>query len=241
MAKKDRHFQKCHGEIINTQDKFIRRYTGNLRDSVGKFRAQSDKVLKPGFVVPGGGKSKFLKQNESEVLDSDSLSGGKRSQTDFSQVKRSGESTGFGLRDFHEPEDNNFAGTFLKVESDGYRKYYPKRDSAPVVIDGNKSARNLTLYGNQTAKSYHGSGFLGDISLSGINQNHLAKKIMLPNLEIGIAIGHKGKILPGTKKGPLAGPEFLKGWASQKNFETLPEASVANQDFYIPDWRGSNQ
>jgi hypothetical protein len=145
LAKKDKHFQKRHGEIINTQDKFIRRYTGNLKDSVGKFRERSDKFLKPGFVVPGGGKSKFLKQNRSEASESDSSNGSKRSQTDFSQVKPSGESIGLGLRDFHEPEDNNFTGTFLKVEGDGYKKYYPKRDSAAGVIDGNKSARNLTL------------------------------------------------------------------------------------------------
>jgi hypothetical protein len=236
LAKKDQNFQNHHGKIINTQDKYIRRYKPNLKDIVSKLKAQSDKALKPGFAVPGGGKSIFLKRNRSEALDSDSSGSSKRSQTDdYSQFKPFGESTGLGLRDFHEPEDNNFAGTFLNLGGDGYKKYWPKRNSTPVAIDGNKLARNSMLYTNQTARSQQGLEFIGDISLCGNNQNHLAKKYMLPNLEIGYAVGPKGKILPITPKGPLVGPGFLKAWASQKNFETLPEASVANRDFHIPD------
>lgn len=236
MAKKDQNFQIHHGEIINTQDKYIRRYKPNLKDTESTLRAQSDKALKPGFAVAGGGKSKFLKRNRSEALDSDGSVSSKRSQTDdYSQFKSSGECTGLGLRDFHEPEDNNFAGTFLNVGGDGYKKYWPKRDSTSVLIDGNKIARNSMLFTNQTARSHRGSGFLSDISLCGNNQNHLAKKNMLPNLEIGYAVGPKGKILPITLKGPLVGPGFLKAWASQKNLNTLPEASVANRDFRIPD------
>jgi hypothetical protein len=236
LAKKDQNFQNHHGKIINTQDKYIRRYTPNLKDTGSKLRVQSDKALKLGFAVAGGGKSKFLKRNRSEALDSDDSGSSKRSQTDdYSQLKPSGDSTGLGLRDFHVPEDNNFAGTLLNVGNDGYKKYRPKRDSTPVVIDGNKLARNSMLFTNQTARSHRGSGFLGDIILCGNNQNHLAKKNMLPNLEIGYAVGPKGKILPITPKGPLVGPGFLKAWASQKNLETLPVASVANRDFHILD------
>jgi hypothetical protein len=236
LAKKDQNFQNHHGKIINTQDKYIRRYTPILKDTGSKLPAQSDKALKPGFAVSGGGKSKFLKRNRSEALDSDGSGFSKRSQTDdYSQFKPSGECTGLGLRDFHEPEDNNFAGTFLTVGGDGYKKYRPKRNSTPVVIDGNKLARNSMLYTNQTARSHRGSGFLGDISLCGNNQNHLARKNILPNLEIGYAVEPNGKILPITPKGPLVGPGFLKAWASQKNLETLPEASVANRDFHIRD------